>query len=268
VRGIREEIQEDDIEDIAQSIIDKKSFIWALGQNKDGELGIGSQRDALLPRPIASQLRDGQSARFISSGSHHTALVSKAGEVYVCGSHLHGKLGMASNGILNLTKFNYIPLPVRVKAVACGDYHTLCLSEEGQVFAWGGTLHKKRGEGGKAKDGLVHEPRIVEALADRGAVIVQIDCGDFHSVALADDGILYSWGGGGQSYNKGQCGHGTNDDAELPQIVKGMADKFVTKVAAGGFHTLALTEDDELYSWGSGTYGELGSGNQQSVNKP
>lgn len=42
----------------------------------------------------------------------------------------------------------------------------------------------------------------------------------------------------------------------------------MTKVSAGGFHTLALTEDNELYAWGSGTYGELGSGNQQSVPKP
>jgi len=118
--------------------------------------------------------------------------------VYVCGSHLHGKLGMPSSGILNLTKFNYIPLPVRAKQVACGDYHTLCLSDDGQVWAWGGTLHKKTGEAIKAtKDGLKHEPRVVEALAELGANIIQIDCGDFHSVALADDGILYSWGGGG-----------------------------------------------------------------------
>ena len=31
---------------------------------------------------------------------------------------------------------------------------------------------------------------------------------------------------------------------------------------------MALTKDGELYAWGSGTYGELGSGNQQSVCKP
>jgi alpha-tubulin suppressor-like RCC1 family protein len=58
------------------------------------------------------------------------------------------------------------------------------------------------------------------------------------------------------------------EDADLPQVVKALEDKFVTKVAAGGFHTLAVTKDDEIYSWGSGTYGELGLGNQQSVCKP
>lgn len=109
---------------------------------------------------------------------------------------------------------------------------------------------------------MKHEPRIVEALAERGAVITQIDCGDFHSVALGHDGTLYSWGGGGQSYNKGQCGMGNYEDVEVPKVVKALENKFVTKVAAGGFHTLAYTKDDELYAWGSGTYGELGSGNQ------
>jgi alpha-tubulin suppressor-like RCC1 family protein len=44
-------------------------------------------------------------------------------------------------------------------------------------------------------------------------------------------------------------------------VVKAMSDKFVTKVSAGGFHTVCLTKEGELYAWGSGTYGELGSGN-------
>ena len=88
----------------------------------------------------------------------------------MCGSHLHGKLGVASNGIIHLAKFTQINLPVRAKAVACGDYHTMALSEDGRVYAWGGTLHKKTGEkGGGANK---NEPRLVQTLADMGAKIV------------------------------------------------------------------------------------------------
>ena len=47
-----------------------------------------------------------------------------------------------------MTKFTNLSLPIRAKSVACGDYHTLCLSEDGKVYAWGGTLHKKTGDGG------------------------------------------------------------------------------------------------------------------------
>jgi len=244
--------------------VQKKAFIWAFGANKDGEIGVGSQRDQLQPRAIANHL-EGGSARHIASGSHHTVVVSKSGDVYVCGSHLHGKLGLPSQGIIHLTKFTHLDLPVRAKSVACGDYHTLCLTEDGRVYAWGGTLHKKTGEtSGMPKN----EPRLVQTLADCGANIVDIDCGDFHSVALDSNGVLYSWGGGGQAYNRGQCGHGTTDEVELPQIVRALQGKPVRKVSAGGFHTLALTEDNELYAWGSGTYGELGSGDQASSATP
>ena len=51
--------EEEDIRVISQQIIDKKAFIWSFGKNKDGELGIGSQKDAFLPRPIAGELKDG-----------------------------------------------------------------------------------------------------------------------------------------------------------------------------------------------------------------
>lgn len=47
-----------------------------------------------------------------------------------------------------------------------------------------------------------------------------------------------------------------------------LANKVIVKVSAGGFHTLALTEDNELYAWGSGTYGECGYGEFQETNKP
>lgn len=84
---------------------------------------------------------------------------------------------------------------MRAKAVACGDYHTMALSEDGRVYAWGGTLHKKTGEKGGGSN--KQEPRLVQTLADVGAKIVSIDCGDFHSVALDQYGVLYTWGGGG-----------------------------------------------------------------------
>jgi regulator of chromosome condensation len=42
----------------------------------------------------------------------------------------------------------------------------------------------------------------------------------------------------------------------------------VIQASAGGFHTLALCDDNELYAWGSGTYGETGLGEFQSTNKP
>ena len=45
--GAQSDEEEENITAIAQKIVDKKAFIWAFGANKDGEIGIGSQRDQL-----------------------------------------------------------------------------------------------------------------------------------------------------------------------------------------------------------------------------
>ena len=66
----------------------------------------------------------------------------------MCGSNLHEKLGL--EGITTGSKKSFKPVTllshVKIIQVACGDYHTLCLMEDGQVYAWGGTLYKKVGE--------------------------------------------------------------------------------------------------------------------------
>ena len=101
-----------------------------------------------------------------------------------------------------------------------------------------------------------------------GKSIIQIDCGDFHSAALESNGDLYTWGGGTVAYNKGQCGHGHTNAIDQPEKVKLLAQKRIVKVSCGGFHTLALTSDNELYAFGSGNYGECGYGEFQDTAKP
>ena len=59
-----------------------------------------------------------------------------------------------------------------------------------------------------------------------------------------------------------QCGHGSSslDNVEEPTKVKYFSKLSIKNIAAGQHHSLALTEDNELYSWGLGKYGRLGQG--------
>ena len=75
----------------------------------------------------------------------------------------------------------------------------MALGDDGIIYSWGGTLHKKLGQRKEALDKSTPSP--VEKLKNK--FITFIDCGDFHSVALDNKGVLYTWGGGGASYNKG-----------------------------------------------------------------
>ena len=100
--------------------------------------------------------------------------------------------------------------------------------------------------------------------------IVAIACGDYHSCAISENGVLYTWGGGGESYNKGQCGHGTKKDVESPKKVEFFTKKglHILKVACGGYHTIVMDEKNELYGFGKGIFGQCGYGQPEDTDIP
>ena len=102
-----------------------------------------------------------------------------------------------------------------------------------------------------------------------GLEMVQMSCGDHHAAAVDAHGDLYTWGGGKTNqFNKGQCGHGNTEFLERPKRVEGLSHKRVAKVSCGASHTLVLTEDQQLYTFGSGVYGECGHGDYGNVHTP
>lgn len=87
----------------------------------------------------------------------------------------------------------------------------------------------------------------------------QVASGDWHSVALKADGLVWTWG----LNRKGQLGDGTTLDHAEPRRVPGLAD--VIAVAAGPNHSLAVTEDGRVWAWGENDYRQLGDNSVQSA---
>lgn len=106
------------------------------------------------------------------------------------------------------------------------------------------------------------DPILLKAL--EGKRIKQIDCGDFHSLALEENGNLYSWGAG----QKGECGHGKFEDVEVPTKVRFFEGRKIAQIAAGNHHSLALTNKNELFAWGDGRYGQCGYGELENTSIP
>ena len=95
--------------------------------------------------------------------------------------------------------------------------------------------------------------------------IVQIACGESHSLALTDKGYLYSWGRGFE----GQLGLSeVIEIASVPSFVKYFHGTQVKHIAAGSFHSLAITENGSMYSWGEARMGALGTGKHRDVRIP
>ena len=94
--------------------------------------------------------------------------------------------------------------------------------------------------------------------------IVHVACGWDHSLAVTAEGILYTWGAG----TNGKLGHGDENDRAFPTCVEALRGQIVVQAEAGCEHSVALTSDGALYTWGHGDSGRLGHGETKSENKP
>jgi len=135
--------------------------------------------------------------------------------------------------------------------VACGNSHTMCISRRGELFTWGLASSGELGHGGLTPVELP-VPRQVNALAHLR--IVSISAGGNHSLAIAEDGTLWSCGRG----KSGQLGHGTQMDEGPLQRVEHLRGLRIVSTAAGVAHSVALASDGTLFTWGDGRYGQLG----------
>jgi hypothetical protein len=91
--------------------------------------------------------------------------------------------------------------------------------------------------------------------------ISNVACGEYHTLAVAHDGTLWTWG----KNSHGQLGHGITiagdfSTHKIPKRVQGLEKKIVIKAAAGGQFSVVLTESNKVYSWGSNHFGQLGVG--------
>lgn len=112
---------------------------------------------------------------------------------------------------------------------------------------------------------------VIPAGNDRSNVMPMIAVGENHTIALRSDGTVWSWGN--NSY--GQSGNGSKSSyTTIPvQVMKRenataspSALTNVIKIATGGNHSMALTSDGHVYSWGTGVKGALGNGSQTEFN--
>lgn len=126
-----------------------------------------------------------------------------------------------------------------------------------------------RNDQGQLGTGDDHAKKIPTKLTSFGFVNT-VSCGQYHSVALTSDGQIFSWG----SNQHGQLGLDSPDALPSgtrrvlkPQMVR-LPDVHFVDVRAGGFHTVALTDDGRLFAFGRNDDGQLGIGDTLTRRAP
>jgi RCC1 and BTB domain-containing protein len=83
-------------------------------------------------------------------------------------------------------------------------------------------------------------------------------------LSLAATGEVYTWGEG----KFGRLGHGDESNRALPSRVAALRGVKIVLVSCGGFHTAAVADAGEAFSWGGGEHGQLGHGDKLNKLEP
>ena len=163
-----------------------------------------------------------------------------------------------SNNIKDLDDSSEREIPAHIVQICKGKYHLVKLTSDGKVHCSGKAYFGVAGLGGSASS---EKTRPLPNLTNQK--IVQITCGEFHSMALSASGDLYAWGMGFE----GQLGLSNQYNvASSPRYLNFFYRKPVKYIACGYNYSLAITRDDSLlYGWGENKLGQLGLGNNRQI---
>jgi alpha-tubulin suppressor-like RCC1 family protein len=224
------------------------------GDNTHGQLGDGTNTKSMLPVGVV-----GLSSGVIGlvAGDLHVCALTSAGGVNCWGENTRGQLGDGTN-INSNTPVSVVGLANGVIALAAGGTHTCALTNAGGVKCWGANDYGQLGNG---TNDLSNTPVDVSTL---GNGMIGLSLGWGHSCGLTQAGGVKCWG-----YNdKGQLGDdSTNTNSSTPVNVSGLASG-VIRLAAGFFHTCALTQAEGVKCWGSNDSGQLGDSTNLNSSTP
>ena len=165
----------------------------------------------------------------MSGGTAHTLAATWDGRLFAWGSNTSGRLGDGGTVTQSL-----VPLEIRslqnVVAVAAGGSHSLALTADGRVYAWG---LGNSGQLGLGSFSNALTPTLVPTLSN----VVAIAAGGSHSLAVTSAGELYAWGLNSSS----QLGDGGGAAQTIPKLISSIGG--VSAVSAGTTHSLARLHD-------------------------
>ncbi|CAF0927463.1 unnamed protein product, partial [Didymodactylos carnosus] len=208
----------------------------------------------------------------VIAGDSHTMVLTNLGRVYGWGT-----FRSSTNGPFGLIKKNQIEsdpikihLPEKIIKIASGHDFVLFLSETGQVYSCGngetgqlGRLNRYTCEyGGRGGTERLIQPSLIQynrnGIHEKNLIFEDIFTGA-HGFFLKVYKENYILAGGLNNFH--QLGFESTEPVYFPTIVPSLEGYHWRKFASGLHHTLALTNDGRVYSFGRHYEGQLGHEN-------
>eukprot|EP00798_Chlamydomonas_sp_ICE-L_P002659 gene2659-17125_t len=219
-----------------------EAVVFAWGVNEDGQLGLLGDGNVPTPKVVDTLLGVQWQGRSFGcdplvAGSRNSLALDAEGGVWSWGWNARGTLGHGHRGLEAKPHRIQALAGERIVQVSVNGWHCLALNSTGQMFSWGGNEYMQCGMDADKRD-IVTPVMCLPQLK-----VKMVACGGMHSLALAENGDVWTWG---------------EPWGDFSMTVEGVSD--IAAIAVGAFHNMALTNRGEVLTWGTNDYGQLGNG--------
>ncbi|XP_072761626.1 uncharacterized protein Ca isoform X2 [Anoplolepis gracilipes] len=139
------------------------------------------------------------------------------------------------------------------RSLSAGFSH-VALIRNGNIYTWGSSVQGCLGTGSSVL--RYGAPHAICFFRSMEIEVFSVSCGHCHTLAVTNNGI-YAWG----SSQFGQLGLGKVLQCSNPELIVSLAQEVIVDAVAGQYHSVALTADGRVFTWGWGVHGQLGHGN-------
>ena len=191
---------------------------------------------------------------YVTSGEQHSLVLTSLGRLFGFGSGEKRQLGYSDylfkSSLVEITDIFPLNAYEKITYVACGDDFNIVLTSNHRVFSFGLDEDGQLGINGKSNQ-LVNDITNNFIMQD-GDYLIDVKCGADHSLALSKNGYVYVWG----SNKYGQLGIKDVTMLDSPTRIESILES-VIEVSTGRYTSYVLTNQAQLYGFGSDSYGQL-----------
>jgi simple sugar transport system substrate-binding protein len=191
----------------------------------------------------------------VTADQRRTFALDELGNVYVWGNPDVGHYGFPSASTLR-TPILFDTDVIRIDA---GRGHVALIKRSQKVFTHG---ESSKGRLGYEKK----DSKTPSKVAGVVGLAQEVSCGGSHTAVVTQTGKLWVWG----SSHFGQLGlgymHKKDEFTSVPQVLEFQSS--IKAISCGREHTLALTVEGDVLSWGFGGFGALGHSDNITLSVP
>jgi len=240
--------------------IKNNGILWSWGYNYHGQLGIGNRSDRNTPCLVGTDL----DWRIIKGGTYYSLACKNDGTLWGWGRNEAYQLGLgyttsattAPYGILIPTQIGY---DTDWSLCAGGGSHSMALKTNNTIWGWGKNDYGQLGIGNTINK---YTPYAIVPDSDWSFIAT----GGNSSIAIKTNQTMWSWGSNG--YGELGLGYASTKVTTPTQIIIGTDSDWSFVSIGGNNFSIAIMNNNTMWSWGRYQYGQLGLGDSISRYTP